>query len=488
MNNGSLDGLVVILANICGILIPNILDYGDATSELFAGWDQFLNDYSTIWLFAQPLTFIVPVTLCTLYTKTDKANRLINIPFAYATLGMSGWISFLLIEMVGLICACFMGYDINFGYILLSTLANVILKALLIFTLSYFLLDTIHRKYVLPFKFPEGHLSKIQGVRRPSIKFLLVIYYFSVTIFPVIFLCIIFLNITISTKTPIPLNYIITLAAILIIGIIITFSLFNYFEKPLNSLQTRVKQIENGDYKSHVHIVTNDSFGELADTINDMTDSIDAKTKKILEIQNSVVTGMATMVESRDNSTGGHIKRTSDCVRVFIDQLKKTPEYKTLSNEYCNSVIKAAPMHDLGKIAVDDAVLRKPGKFTDEEYEKMKVHPEEGAKIVEKVLSAVEDEEFKKIAINVAHYHHEKWNGEGYPCKIKGNEIPLEARIMALADVFDALVSKRCYKDSFSYDKAFQIIQESLGSHFDPVLGGEFIKCRNELENLYNSY
>ena len=145
-------------------------------------------------------------------------------------------------------------------------------------------------------------------------------------------------------------------------------------------------------------------------------------------------------------------------------------------------------MHDLGKIAVPDAILQKPGKFTDEEYEKMKSHSAEGAKIVEEVLSEVDDLEFKKIAINVAHYHHEKWDGSGYPDHLHAEQIPLEARIMALADVFDALVSKRCYKESFSYDKAFQIIEESLGTHFDPILGKKFITCRNKLENLYDNY
>lgn len=158
-----------------------------------------------------------------------------------------------------------------------------------------------------------------------------------------------------------------------------------------------------------------------------------------------------------------------------------------MTPSFCESMIKAAPMHDLGKIAVDDAILRKPGKFTDEEYEIMKSHSAAGAKIVANVLQEVDDLEFKQIAVNVAHYHHEKYDGKGYPCGLKGEEIPFEARIMALADVFDALVSKRCYKDSFSYDKAFQIIEESLGTHFDPLLGKAFIACRENLEALYNN-
>jgi HD-GYP domain-containing protein (c-di-GMP phosphodiesterase class II) len=212
------------------------------------------------------------------------------------------------------------------------------------------------------------------------------------------------------------------------------------------------------------------------------------KTEQVTDMQDSIIRGIATMVESRDNSTGGHILRTSDCIQIFAEELLKHKEIKIISPEFCKLLVKAAPMHDLGKIAVDDSILRKPGKFTPEEYEKMKEHPAKGAVIVEKVLTGIDNEDFRKIAVNVAHYHHEKWDGTGYPEKLRGEAIPLEARIMALADVFDALVSKRCYKDSFSYDKAFQIIEESLGTHFDPELGKQFIACRPKLEQLYDSY
>ena len=204
-------------------------------------------------------------------------------------------------------------------------------------------------------------------------------------------------------------------------------------------------------------------------------------------MQESIIKGMATMVESRDNSTGGHILRTSDCIRIFADELMKHPEIKECTPEFCGNVIKAAPMHDLGKIAVDDSILRKPGRFTDEEYSKMKNHAAKGAVIVAKVLDEIQDSDFKKIAINVAHYHHEKWDGSGYPERLSGTDIPLEARIMALADVFDALVSKRCYKEAKSFDEAFEIIQNDLGKHFDPVIGKIFIQCRPQLEAYYTA-
>lgn len=212
---------------------------------------------------------------------------------------------------------------------------------------------------------------------------------------------------------------------------------------------------------------------------------VERKTADIVHIKDMMVLGMAAMVESRDNSTGGHIKRTSRVVEIFSDRLSDCLDEFGISEEFLQMVIKAAPMHDLGKIAVPDSVLQKQGKFTDEEYEIMKRHSAEGARIVNDILKGVESEEFVRVAVNVAHYHHEKWNGQGYPTGIKGEEIPIEARIMALADVFDALVSKRCYKDAYSFDTAFGIIEESLGTQFDPELGRVFLTCRKELEQFY---
>ncbi len=221
---------------------------------------------------------------------------------------------------------------------------------------------------------------------------------------------------------------------------------------------------------------------------DDLEQEVKEKTEDILYIKDMMVLGMATMVESRDNSTGGHIKRTSDVVKVFSKHLLNGENSYGFTKEFLGMLKKVAPMHDLGKIAVDDKILRKDGKFTDEEYSEMKKHSAEGAKIVERILTGVEEEDFVRIAVNVAHYHHEKWNGKGYPCGLAGEDIPVEARIMALADVFDALVSKRCYKEAFSYDKAFSIIKEDLGSHFDPVLGRAFLECREDLEKLYDGY
>lgn len=225
--------------------------------------------------------------------------------------------------------------------------------------------------------------------------------------------------------------------------------------------------------------------------INNYSDNLEKEVREqtahINRMQDKIVLGMADMVENRDNNTGGHIKRTSEVVRIFTNELILHSSEYDFTNEFLEYVVKAAPMHDLGKIAVDDSVLRKPGKYTPEEFNEMKKHSEKGAEIVTQILEGVNDENFVDIARNVAHYHHEKWNGEGYPQQLSGVGIPVEARIMALADVFDALVSKRCYKDKMDYDRAFRIIEESLGTHFDPGLGSVFLKCRPQLEAFYDS-
>jgi len=232
---------------------------------------------------------------------------------------------------------------------------------------------------------------------------------------------------------------------------------------------------------------TDRQYINLLDRFNsELRDEVAEKTAHIVEMHDKLILGMATMVESRDNSTGGHIRRTSEGVRLLTAQIQADGELG-LSDEFCRRLVKAAPMHDLGKIAVDDAVLRKPGRFTPEEFEKMKAHAAEGARIVHEILSGVEDDDFRRIAENVAHYHHERWDGSGYPKGLRGEEIPIEARIMAIADVYDALVSKRVYKDSMSFDQAHSIIMEGMGKHFDPRLERYYLSAKPRLEAYYLS-
>lgn len=226
---------------------------------------------------------------------------------------------------------------------------------------------------------------------------------------------------------------------------------------------------------------------ELVDNYNrNLQYDVELKTKSIVEMQNQLVLGMADMVEGRDANTGGHIKRTSQVIKILVDKMRADNDMQ-LDSEFYDYIVKAAPMHDLGKIAVDDAILRKPGKFTPEEFDEMKKHAEKGAEIVGHILESIEDRNFAQIAENVAHYHHERVDGAGYPEHLVEDAIPLEARIMAIADVYDALVSKRCYKDRMSFEQAFAIIEDGMGSQFDKKLEPYFVASREELEQYYSN-
>lgn len=482
-------GIIVVFANIFGVIINSSFTNPSMIPDFMVEWTRFLFNSPKFVKNSQYLSFFVPMVLCVLYTRTSKEkfnSRFINLPLAYSSIGITGWVIYFIEQIFFLLYAVDVGYKIEILKVLLVSGMHIFLSAISTFTFVYFFLESFHRGFVLPLYFPNGQISKMKGVLKASMKILFGTNYLSVTLFPVIFLIILYFLATERYSIPREKSTLGIFILILVMGLIITLFFERQFEVPLEKFKKRIKKLNAGDYESKINIIRNDILGEISDSFNEMTDSLLEKTKKIQAVQNSVIQGMAIMVESRDNSTGGHIKRTSDCVKVFVHILKNSQNYKELSNDFFENVIKAAPMHDLGKIAVDDAVLRKPGKFTPEEYEMMKTHSSQGARIVENVLSDIDDLEFKQIAINVAHYHHEKWDGNGYPTKISGEQIPLEARIMALADVFDALVSKRCYKEEFSFDKAFGIIEDSLGTHFDPNLGKLFLECREQLQDLYS--
>ena len=236
-------------------------------------------------------------------------------------------------------------------------------------------------------------------------------------------------------------------------------------------------------FERYVYVDSAEKLAEIQTKYNEeLQKEVANKTERIITLHDQFVLGMATMVEGRDNSTGGHIRRTSMGVKILVEEVRKGMQ---LSDTFCEKIIKAAPMHDLGKIAIDDSILRKPGRFTPEEFDIMKTHAAEGAHIVNNILNDTDDEEFHKIAVNVAYYHHERVDGSGYPDGLKGDGIPLEARIMAIADVYDALVSKRVYKDSFSFEEANKIITEGMGTQFDSCLQPYYEAARAKLEAYY---
>ncbi len=252
------------------------------------------------------------------------------------------------------------------------------------------------------------------------------------------------------------------------------------------SLEDNVERIRELDI--HTGDEIENMYQALSKTTEDSEQYFSAlktKTETISQMQDALIMVLADMVESRDESTGDHVRKTAAYTRIIMERMKKLGYYTDqLTDQFMNDVEHSAPLHDIGKIAVSDMILNKPGKLTDEEFEKMKLHTTAGAEILEQVISTVPDSAYLKEAKNLAAYHHEKWNGRGYPNGLAGEDIPLSARIMAVADVFDALVSERCYKKAFSFDDAMDIIQKDAGTHFDPKVAEAFLSAELEVRQV----
>lgn len=234
-------------------------------------------------------------------------------------------------------------------------------------------------------------------------------------------------------------------------------------------------------------------YHSITQTAEDMVQTLENMEKQseiINKLQNGLILVLADMVESRDKCTGDHVRKTAAYTEIIMRELINEGLYTDqLTESFINDVINSAPLHDIGKIQVSDTILNKPGKLTDEEFEIMKTHTTAGAEVIAHAMDTVSETKsgYLKEAMNLAHYHHEKWNGMGYPSGLKGEEIPLSARIMAVADVFDALVSKRSYKDGFPFEKAMAIIQEGSGTHFDPQVAEAFLRSSEAVREVMNS-
>ena len=209
--------------------------------------------------------------------------------------------------------------------------------------------------------------------------------------------------------------------------------------------------------------------------------------KKIVGMQSGMITLMADIVENRDDNTGGHIKRTARYVEGIAKELKKRGVYKDiLTDEYIKNLVVAAPLHDIGKIHIPDSILNKPGRLTEEEFDIMKTHSTAGQNLLNHAKEELGEYGYLTIAVEMATYHHEWWDGSGYPYGVSGNDIPLCARIMAVADVFDALISKRIYKDAMPLEKAYAIIREESGTHFEPVIVEAFLAIADDFNLVLN--
>lgn len=210
---------------------------------------------------------------------------------------------------------------------------------------------------------------------------------------------------------------------------------------------------------------------------------VEEKTENVSNLQNALLQTIAELVEYRDNITGGHIERTQRGIKLLLEEMERSNVYREEAKDWnIDLLLQSCQLHDVGKISIADSILKKPGKLTDEEFEAMKNHAAFGEKIIEKIETLAKESDFLKYAKIFAASHHEKWDGTGYPRGLKGKDIPLLGRIMALADVYDALVSARPYKKAFTHEEAVKIITETSGTQFDPVLVEVFLRTSDQFK------
>ncbi|CAA0125081.1 Cyclic di-GMP phosphodiesterase [BD1-7 clade bacterium] len=255
--------------------------------------------------------------------------------------------------------------------------------------------------------------------------------------------------------------------------------------------QVRVlSYVGEGNLSERVTVMSHDEFGHIARKTNHSLAELETKDSEIANTRDATILGLASLAEARDNETGAHIQRTQHYVKTLALQLRTQPRYlRELDDATIELMYKSAPLHDAGKVGIPDHILLKPGKLTDEEFEIMKQHPSIGSqaiKVAEKALGT--ESSFLAMAREISEFHHEKWDGSGYPYGLKGGHIPLSARLMAVADVYDALISKRVYKPAFSHDKAKDIIVEGRGSHFDPLIVQAFLECEGDFKSIAATY
>jgi putative two-component system response regulator len=253
----------------------------------------------------------------------------------------------------------------------------------------------------------------------------------------------------------------------------------DYLLKPFKpkSLTTRVHlQLELYRYRHHLEALVEEKTEELRQT-----------NRKLEQREKITLKLLAMASDMRDHDTGEHIARTTGYARVIVEALAEDPaEGYLLTGGEAADIVEATKLHDIGKIAMPDSVLLKPGRLTDEEFQIIKSHPVHGAKMLNAALVELENDSLLQEAYNIAYYHHEKWDGTGYPCGLKGTEIPIGARISAIADVFDALTSVRPYKRAFSPREAFDMLYRNSGTHFDPHLIDVVRPREREFEAVMN--
>jgi putative two-component system response regulator len=238
------------------------------------------------------------------------------------------------------------------------------------------------------------------------------------------------------------------------------------------------------------HVSLKQANDVLADRNRSLYEEVERRTREVQKVQDVTILAMASLAETRDNETGQHICRTQNYIKVLATSLLEDSEYSTEINEAIIELLyKSAPLHDIGKVGIPDGVLLKPGKLDVDEFKLMKSHAELGARIIASAEESLESpSSFLRLAREIAHHHHENWDGSGYPAGLQGTAIPLSARLMAIADVYDALISKRCYKPPFTHQESCEIIVSESGRKFDPTIVEIFSHLTDQFASIAAQY
>lgn len=257
----------------------------------------------------------------------------------------------------------------------------------------------------------------------------------------------------------------------------------------LNAQECSLLEVANGNISTRVPVFEHNELGSMASLTNQMLDSLESSQDEVKTTRDVAIVSLSALAESRDNETGAHILRTQEYVRSLATHLSQfEPHTALLTENYIELLYKSAPLHDVGKVGIPDNILLKPGKLTEEEFEIMKRHTEIGAQALSMAEKELGSNSFLQLAKEISLTHHEKWDGSGYPSGLKGQEIPLSGRLMALADVYDALISERVYKKAFSHEKAKAIILEGNGKHFDPEIVAAFLAVEADFVAIADKY
>lgn len=250
-----------------------------------------------------------------------------------------------------------------------------------------------------------------------------------------------------------------------------------------------LNQVANGELNVRVPVASNDEFGVIAEHTNRTIKTLHTRTQELNQMRDVTILALSSLAETRDNETGAHILRTQHYVKVLAEHLKTHPRFESvLTTSMIDLIYKSAPLHDSGKVGIPDAILLKPGRLSEEEFEIMKQHPLIGSQALQSAQAVLGNNSFLNVACEIMETHHEKWDGTGYPAGLKGDQIPISGRLMALADVYDALISERVYKAAFSHEKAKAIIIEGKGKHFDPDVVNAFLELETTFQKIAEEF